>query len=76
MPSRINFSYITRGKSTDRPPCVSEPSSSPTLLAFTVGVEDSGWQPPPRVHVALPQELAAHGLSGPALEQHVVRDDS
>jgi hypothetical protein len=38
MPSHLNFSYIMRGDSTDRPPCVRESNSVPTLLAFTVGV--------------------------------------
>jgi hypothetical protein len=38
MPPHVNFSYSTRGKSTDRPPWVSESNSFLTLLAFTVGV--------------------------------------
>jgi very-short-patch-repair endonuclease len=40
-----------------------------------LGVEDAGRQPQQRVDVALFQQVAAHRLAGPALEQHVVRHD-
>jgi hypothetical protein len=38
MRSGVNFSYITRGKSTDRSPSKSKSNFAPTLLASTVGV--------------------------------------
>jgi hypothetical protein len=40
-----------------------------------LGVEDARRQAQQRVHVALVQQLAADGLAGPALEEHVVGHD-
>ena len=40
-----------------------------------LGVEDAGRQPQQRVDVELLEQVAAHRLPGPALEQHVVGHD-
>ena len=40
-----------------------------------LGVEDAGRQPQHRVQVEVGEQLAAQGLAGAALEQHVVGQD-